>query len=155
LGGTDDDSNMITLTAREHFLAHYCLWKFSEGQSKSKMARAFSFMRASNNDGRYVNSRLYSSLRNTMKHTEESKRKISDNNVGMIGKTQSTESRRKISEARKGTTLPESVKQKISKKLIGIKLTDEHKRNIGSATSKALKGKPWSAKRRAALKSTT
>ena len=77
LGGSNDDSNMITLTAREHFLAHYCLWKFSEGQSKSKMARAFSFMRASNNDGRYVNSRLYSSLRNTMKHTEESKRKIS------------------------------------------------------------------------------
>lgn len=29
LGGNDSDDNLVLLTGREHFLAHYLLWKFN------------------------------------------------------------------------------------------------------------------------------
>ncbi len=44
LGGKNIEENLVLLTAREHYLAHYLLWKFSEGEKKSKMAYAFYFM---------------------------------------------------------------------------------------------------------------
>lgn len=41
LGGNDAEENLVLLTAREHFLAHYLLCKFTEGQDKKKMVWAF------------------------------------------------------------------------------------------------------------------
>ena len=29
LGGNDSEDNLVLLTAREHYLAHYLLWKFN------------------------------------------------------------------------------------------------------------------------------
>ena len=138
LGGTDDDRNMVTLTAREHFLAHYCLWKFNVGQAKSKMAHAFSFMRAGMDGNRYINSKLYSSIRSDLKHTTKTKQKISLNNVGMLGKNHTEETKNKLRKI-----IPWNKGKK------GI--SEEARRNL----SNSLKGKPWSAKRRAALESTT
>ena len=82
LGGTDDDSNMVTLTAREHFLAHYCLWKFNEGQAKRLMAFAFRCMGMNKHGVRYMNSRLYSEFKKDLKHSEETKIKIGLFNKG-------------------------------------------------------------------------
>ena len=74
-GGSDDDSNIVTLTAREHFLAHYCLWRFSSGIAKYKMAKAFSLMRTSSSrlQNRYNNSKLYSNLKANLKLTPAQK----------------------------------------------------------------------------------
>ena len=44
LGGTDSPENIILLTAREHFLAHYLLWKFSTGEDHFKMMYAFKLL---------------------------------------------------------------------------------------------------------------
>lgn len=41
LGGSDSKENLVLLTAREHFLAHYLLCKFTEGEDKKKMVWAF------------------------------------------------------------------------------------------------------------------
>lgn len=41
LGGSDSEENKVLLTAREHFLAHYLLCKFTEGEDKKKMIWAF------------------------------------------------------------------------------------------------------------------
>lgn len=58
LGGLDTEENLVILTPREHYLAHYLLWKISEGESKSKMAYAFYFM--SNRDNcKIISSRAY------------------------------------------------------------------------------------------------
>ncbi len=66
LGGSDCKLNIAILTAREHFLCHYCLVKMQPAGSDSwhKMVRAFGMMKASAcNQDRYFNSRLYESLR--------------------------------------------------------------------------------------------
>lgn len=57
-----DLSNLVYLTAREHFICHYLLCKMVKSGSSAwhKMVRAFTFMYASNNKQvRYINSRLY------------------------------------------------------------------------------------------------
>ena len=44
LGGTNDPKNLVAVTAREHYLLHYLLTKFTEGEQKSKMVYAFNMM---------------------------------------------------------------------------------------------------------------
>jgi hypothetical protein len=51
LGGTNDADNLIALTPRQHYVAHWMLWKIHSG----KMAQAFFFM---NNHKNYK--RMYS-----------------------------------------------------------------------------------------------
>ena len=53
LGGSNDSSNLVDLTAREHFVAHFLLAKIYGGNQWSSIKR----MRG--NDDFYINSRLY------------------------------------------------------------------------------------------------
>ena len=46
LGGTDDPTNIIDLTAREHFICHWLLVKMTTGQDRYKMLNALRIMRA-------------------------------------------------------------------------------------------------------------
>jgi hypothetical protein len=64
LGGSDDESNLVDLTAREHFICHYLLMKMYPKNTNEwfKMTKAFMMMRTcSSNQQRYFNSRLYES----------------------------------------------------------------------------------------------
>jgi len=66
LGGNDDAENIVSLTAREHFVCHYLLAKMYEKETFEwyKMNHAFIIMKASSdNHKRYFNSRLYENLR--------------------------------------------------------------------------------------------
>lgn len=65
LNGGDDLSNLVDLTAKEHFLCHYLLTKMYQVGSTEwyKMQHAFLCMAASSNGKRYFNSRLYDSCR--------------------------------------------------------------------------------------------
>jgi hypothetical protein len=58
MGGTNEPSNLIKLTLRQHYIAHWMLWKAYGG----KMAHAFHFMSLC---GKYkkLNSRSYEKLR--------------------------------------------------------------------------------------------
>ncbi len=58
-GGSDDKSNLVKLTAREHFIVHLLLTKILKGNNKDKMILAFSFMC----DLKKSNSRIFSKLR--------------------------------------------------------------------------------------------
>ena len=51
LGGSNDKFNLVELTAREHFLVHLLLCKFTVGQAKSKMFFALNAMMTLNNRG--------------------------------------------------------------------------------------------------------
>jgi hypothetical protein len=53
LGGSNNTSNLVDLTAREHFIAHFLLAKLHGGNQWSSIKR----MRG--NDDFYINSRLY------------------------------------------------------------------------------------------------
>jgi hypothetical protein len=53
LGGSNDSSNLVDLTAREHFVAHFLLAKLHGGN------QWLSIRRMRGNDDFYINSRLY------------------------------------------------------------------------------------------------
>lgn len=66
LGGSSDKSNMVKLTAREHFICHYLLTKIYKKETIEwyKMINAFMMMKCkSSYQDRYFNSRLYESKR--------------------------------------------------------------------------------------------
>ena len=56
LGGNNSKENKATLTAREHFICHWLLWRFSKGKDKIKMGHAFGMMRYHSSTNRYYTS---------------------------------------------------------------------------------------------------
>ena len=125
MGGADYKDNLIALTPRQHFVAHWMLWKAFGGN----MGRAFFMM---SNFGKYgkVNSRTYGKARDDYskeasiqrkgqkmppfsdEHREKLKqaklgKKLSAEHIekvrqASIGRTYSEETRRKVSESKKG-----------------------------------------------------
>jgi hypothetical protein len=72
LGGSDDPSNLVNLTSREHFICHALLCKMFVSGSPEwyKMHHAFIFMKcASTNQNRYFNSKLYEYYKKYQSHT--------------------------------------------------------------------------------------
>ena len=69
MGGTNDSSNLIALTPRQHYLAHWMLWKAYAGA----MAHAFFMM---NHDSKYkrIGSKGYDKLRSEAKINMRDKR---------------------------------------------------------------------------------
>jgi hypothetical protein len=68
LGGSDKITNLVYLTAREHFICHWLLTKiYPEGEEHWKMINAFRMMRAENpKQKRYstnITARVYSNLK--------------------------------------------------------------------------------------------
>jgi hypothetical protein len=59
LGGSNKKENIVSLTAREHFICHWLLWKFTKGKDKIKMGHAFGMMRYHNSKNRYYTSLGY------------------------------------------------------------------------------------------------
>ena len=62
LGGTNIAENLVKLTAREHYVAHLCLVKFTTGQDRQKMLNAVRLMSSSTNRYHH-NQRLYEHLK--------------------------------------------------------------------------------------------
>jgi hypothetical protein len=115
MGGTNDKSNLVLLTSKEHFLCHLLLFKCTEGKAKMSMACAWHRMATIK---RYC-SRQYVEI--GVRH------KISLNGVNK-GAYQSPEKKAKISASLKGRSNPV-----ISAKLKGRKLSEEHKANVIAA----------------------
>lgn len=124
LGGSDDISNLVSLTAREHYLCH---WLLAKHTNDKKMWLAFSMMCVqSDKHQRITNSRMFerakiarayamSGENNPMfgkksaciKHTEETKEKIRASKIGKkrdpFSRSPATqETKDRISEANKG-----------------------------------------------------
>lgn len=63
LGGSNDPANLVLLTAREHFLAHLCLWKhfksINHKCNEAKMGKAFHMMTITGPKQKRYNSQLY------------------------------------------------------------------------------------------------
>ena len=66
LGGSNDISNIVTLTAREHYICHLLLTKFTKGKDRTKMVHAAWRMMcpAKNSNRSYkITSHLYASIK--------------------------------------------------------------------------------------------
>jgi hypothetical protein len=138
LGGSDDKSNRVKLTGREHYIIHLLLTKFNPCQQTFAAAKMMA-VRCKHQSGRPAvkNNRAYqkireewSKLRKGYKHTDETKAKVAASwqtrsrvmtdeqkkkiSKSGLGLSRSVETRKKISEAKLGKKRPASVGRKIS-----------------------------------------
>jgi len=137
-GGSDDPSNLVLLTGREHYICHYLLTKFSLGDDLIKMVHAFNMMNLDKYGNRnHFNSILYE--RNRIKISKlgiskEHREKISN---GMMGRIVSDETKSKISNSCKGRIHSKEHREKISKSKMGQQHSSESKKKM-SITRKNL-----------------
>lgn len=71
MGGLDNIDNLVSLTAREHYIVHLLLTKMVEGDNLSKMAFAFRMMNVrskTNQRDHKVNSRLFESVKKNLNY---------------------------------------------------------------------------------------
>jgi len=142
-----ENSNIVRLTAKEHFICHLLLTKFTKDKDYFKMCKALSKMTHNYYHERKFTSGYYSLAKiahsNSMKFNNPSKDpsvkiKLSEKSKG---RKHSEETKRKISESNKGRTSPnkgnkfggartEEAKLKISNAKTGVPLTEEHKKKL-------------------------
>jgi 5-methylcytosine-specific restriction endonuclease McrA len=88
LNGDNNKSNLVELTAREHFICHWLLTKMTEGNFKIKMTHAlWSMRRSSKNQERYstkITSRVYEKLK--IERSKILSKQMSGNGNHMFGK---------------------------------------------------------------------
>jgi predicted RNA-binding Zn-ribbon protein involved in translation (DUF1610 family) len=104
LGGDNSSSNLVVLTAREHFICHWLLTKMLKGAEKQKMSYALHAMIHLKLDKRYKNSLAYERNKIETSQFKSLARKgklIGEDNYN-FGKKWSIEQREKMSEFRKG-----------------------------------------------------
>ena len=153
----DDKANIVRLSAQEHFLAHYHLWlayrdELNQKRYARKMCYAFLMMKRAMTKCEDVElmAKLYEEVkvafaidqskkmkgnnyRRGKKHTQQTKKKISEKNKGQgAGRRLSNTTRYKISVANKGKHLSEETKMKLSEKNKGHKLSDEARQKISN-----------------------
>ena len=116
LGGKDIKKNLVELTAREHFIVHMLLCKFTKGEAKRSMLYAFKCMCYYKKDGRNykINSRIAQKLRSELKFSKEHKIKMSEVKKGKPSN-------------RKGKKASDKTKLRIKKALSGKKHSEKHK----------------------------
>jgi len=106
LGGSDSTENLAVLTAREHFICHMLLVRMTTGTSRYKMIHAaIGMKRKRSYQDRYINSRLYETVR---------KEFATISSVRNKGKTLSDATRAKMSAAGKGKHKSDETKLKMS-----------------------------------------
>lgn len=153
-GGLDDINNLVELTGREHFLAHWLLHKINPNDYN--LGHAFYMMIVGHIGNRYVpSSRIIEYARKLgFRKSEEHKQKISESikkmyKLGLLkgnaGKKMPKSFGEAISKAKKGMIgtnkgipMKEEQKEKISKALRGSIRTEDTKHKI----SETLKNKP-------------
>ena len=156
-GGPDDKSNLVLLTAREHFVAHWLLTKMvGSTRQREQMLNAFGKMMHSNKSikkdiisgWRYERCRLAFSERNSTFMSRLHKGKTVEKawNKGLTKETSKSiarmaanpERNEKIRKSKLGVPRSEDLKQKLRERKgkarggaeKGIKFTKEHKANL-------------------------
>lgn len=158
LGGSNDKSNLVSLTAKEHFICHALLCRMCINRDHYfKMLNAFQRMQTSNSDQKRYTSNLYQYFKEEISiaksilmsgennpfygktHTEESIIKILENrtdtrgaNNPNFGNRNSDETKKLMSERRKAATT-DITRALLSKARKGKSLTDDHKKKLSIA----------------------
>lgn len=127
MGGSDESSNLILLTGREHYIAHLLLWKMHP----DSFAMQNAFMIMCNKKVSKVNSRLYDRLKSDFsKYMTENR---SGENHHMYGKNISDEHKELLRQAQLGRVQdPETVAKRVSKTK-GQKRTEEQRARMSKA----------------------
>jgi rubrerythrin len=141
LGGSDDKSNLVYLTCREHFLCHWMLVKMTQGEARNKMLYALMGMRAENeHQNRYrtvFTARVYEHYRieHARIHSETMKGRPAWNKG--IPQTEEHKEKNRQAALKRGPRSKETI-EKMKKSREGYKHSEETKLK----QSLASKGKP-------------
>jgi len=152
-GGNNKAENITVLTAREHYIAHLCLFRCTIGEYKKKMGFALFVFKRQNTIQKEqnvkFNSKIYSSLKqymienktNSRKWTDDEKKKMSIAKTGITWGKHSKESKQKMSEGAKarGQKPPGGAiykGYKFSKKRKTHSPTIEHRKKLQEANKK-------------------
>lgn len=148
MGGSNNKTNLVKLTYREHFVIHHLLYKIHKTQ---KMACAFHFMSIDKyNYSQKLSSKEYALLcesksRKGMKHSEETKLKMSKSRKGRFGgknhpqwgKPMSEKTKEKLRQANIGKVIP---KEQIEKSRLTQLGKPKHTKEWKSTMSKSRTG---------------
>lgn len=138
MGGDDSPNNLINLTAREHFLAHWLLWRI---HNNKEMAFAFFAMTTMGKNQNIKSSRIYEEIKEArrpfiieMNKKIHSNKKISPEHSELIsvffkGVPKNDIHRKKISESLKNKPKSDSHKEKLSKSLKDYDWSQHTERN--------------------------
>ena len=144
MGGDDKSTNIVKLTAREHFICHWLLTKMVEGNHIGKMIKALHFMRTGSKkfkEERYstkITSRVFASLKGKYVVSDETRQKNREAALNM-----SQETKDKISAASKGHksyVRDDAFRERARLARLGRVATDEQRAKMSLAS----KGKPKS-----------
>lgn len=123
LGGDNSTSNLVILTAREHFVCHKLLTKMTEGIDRRRMQYALvMFMRRNPNHQRVLTSRDYEFIRGAISQAAREQ---------MTGRIVSPETRARQSAAKRITHNTVETKAKIA--AAARNRTDAHRQKLGNA----------------------
>jgi hypothetical protein len=128
LGGSNDSSNLVRLTAKEHFICHLLLVKMTEGVARTKMRYA-AWMMVKNNTHQNrvrINSKQFQLLREQL--VMANKERPGPN----LGNPMTAETKQKLSTALKGKAKPERTIEHSSKLGQYIRTAD-HRQAISTA----------------------
>lgn len=139
MGGSDDASNLVYLTVREHYIAHQLLWKIHR---TSKMAHAwFMMLRCDPNQQRFFTSRQHEKA--TIAHVEVLRETMKGEGNHFFGKTHSLEARERISRNNKEHLAKHGKTQEVIdnwiEKVAKRPKSAEHRKKIGRSGFKMLK----------------
>lgn len=126
-GGTNNNDNLVALTAREHYLAHWLLYKIYR---TSKLCHAwYSMSRVGVGQQRHYNSRFYGYCKtHRARHLSEDMKGEKNH---FYGKTHTDETKAKISRKNRGKVRSDETKKLWSTQRKGVAKTDDHKSKIG------------------------
>lgn len=102
LGGDNSTDNIVSLTAREHFICHWLLTKMTSGKERRSMCYALNLMKTHHTNKRYntpITSRVFENIRSQLVVSDETRRKTS---LALKGKKKPEGFGEKISKALKG-----------------------------------------------------
>ena len=137
LGGSNDNDNLVDLTAREHFICLWLLIKMTEGVARSKMLYALHGMRAENRyQQRYsstITARVYERYRieHAKNHSERMKGKPVWNKGG-VPITEEHRSNLRAAALKRPKPTAEAIAKRLEK-VIGQKRSDETRKKMSLA----------------------
>lgn len=132
LGGSNDQSNLVALTAREHYICHLLLLRMTTGAERLKMLRAFNaFKISSRKNPRNLTARQYQTIRNNPAPGWNKGLTIADYTP------EQREAARRAGLTKRGRTQTAESNAKRSATLANRTVTDNHRANL----SNSLKGR--------------